>query len=219
MDRALNGLRVLDLTMNLPGPYMTWLMAGLGAEVVKVENPEGGDYLRATGASGGRSSPFFEAVNRNKKSLGLNLKSDRDRAVFLKMLERFDILVEGFRPGAMARLGLGYERLAEIQPRLIQVSISGYGQEGPLSQRAGHDLNYLSLAGIIGMTGTRDGQPGVPGIQIADLAGGSLIALSGLLAAVIQRERTGKGSTRGYGHVRRFVFPGRHGLRLCSRRT
>ncbi len=194
MSSALNGLKVLDLTMNLPGPYMTWLLAGLGAEVIKIENPQGGDYARFLGGIGaGAINPFFEAVNRNKKSVTLNLKHPEGTRLFLALLREYDILVEGFRPGAMERLGLGFETTSEAQPRLIQVSISGYGQDGPYRLRAGHDLNYLSLAGIIAMTGTRDGQAAIPGVQIADLAAGSLMALSGLLAAVIQRHSSGRG--------------------------
>ncbi len=193
MTRALEGLKILDLTMNLPGPYMTWLLASLGAEVLKVENPQGGDYARALGGKDGSSSPFFAAVNRNKKSLTLNLKSPEGREVLLRLLDDYDVLVEGFRPGTMAGFGLDFGSMQARQPRLIQVSISGYGQDGPFRLRAGHDLNYLSLAGIIGMTGTREGEPAIPGIQVADLAGGSLMALTGLLAALIQRDRTGQG--------------------------
>jgi len=192
MSQALSGLKVLDLTMNLPGPYMTWLLALLGAEVVKVENPSGGDYSRAL-MGNGQSSPFFAAVNRNKKSVGLNLKHSEGKRLFLKLLGSYDVLVEGFRPETMERLGLGFDVTSAINPRLIHVSISGYGQSGPNKLRAGHDLNYLALAGIIGMTGARGGEPAIPGVQIADLAGGSLMALTGLLAAMIQREKTGKG--------------------------
>lgn len=194
MSKALETLKILDLTMNLPGPYMTWLLAVLGAEVVKIENPVGGDYARAlAGVGPGKGSPFFEAVNRNKKSVTLNLKHPEGRKLILDLLQTYDILVEGFRPGTMERLDLGFNVTSGKQPRLIQVSISGYGQESPYRFRAGHDVNYLSLAGVIGMTGTRDGQLAIPGVQIADLAGGSLLGLSGLLAAVIQRESTGKG--------------------------
>ncbi|MEW5723634.1 MAG: CaiB/BaiF CoA-transferase family protein [Thermodesulfobacteriota bacterium] len=192
MEHALAGLKVLDLTMNLPGPYMTWLLAELGAEVLKVENPQGGDYARAL-ASDGEGSPVFDIVNRKKKSLTLNLKTEEGRDIFFRLLDQYDVLVEGFRPGVMASLGLDYERAKARQPRLIYVSISGYGQDGPYRLRGGHDLNYLSLAGIIQMTGTREGVPVIPGIQIADLAAGSLLSLAGLLAAVIQRERTGRG--------------------------
>jgi alpha-methylacyl-CoA racemase len=194
MSSALKDLKVLDLTMNLPGPYMTWLLSGLGAEVIKIENPVGGDYARVLGGTeAGSQNPFFEAVNRNKRSVTLNLKNPEGRRLFLSLLNEHDILVEGFRPGTMERLGLGFENTQKAQPRLIHVSISGYGQDGPYRLRAGHDLNYLSLAGVIGMTGTRDGQVAIPGVQIADLAAGSLMALSGLLAAVIQRHTTGQG--------------------------
>ncbi|MGO9120573.1 MAG: CaiB/BaiF CoA transferase family protein [Desulfomonilaceae bacterium] len=194
MSSALSGLKVLDLTMNLPGPYMTWLLAALGTEIIKIENPVGGDYARVLGGTdAGSQNPFFEAINRNKKSATLNLKNPEGRRLFLSLLNEHDILVEGFRPGTMERLGLGFETTRKAQPRLIQVSISGYGQDGPYRLRAGHDLNYLSLAGVIGMTGTRDGQAAIPGVQIADLAAGSLMALSGLLAAVIQRQSTGQG--------------------------
>ena len=194
MSSALKHLKVLDLTMNLPGPYMTWLLAALGAEIIKIENPVGGDYARVLGGTdAGSQNPFFEAINRNKKSITLNLKNPEGRRLFLSLLNEHDILVEGFRPGTMERLGLGFETTQKAQPRLIHVSISGYGQDGPYRLRAGHDLNYLSLAGVIGMTGTRDGQAAIPGVQIADLAAGSLMALSGLLAAVIQRHSTGQG--------------------------
>ena len=192
MSQALSGLKILDLTMNLPGPYMTWILALLGADVVKIENPSGGDYARAL-MGDGQSSPFFEAVNRNKKSVALNLKHPEGKRLFVKLLNNYDVLVEGFRPETMERLDLGFDVLSAINPRLIYVSISGYGQSGPNKMRAGHDLNYLALAGIIGMTGARNGDLAMPGVQIADVAGGSLMALTGLLAAVIQRERTGKG--------------------------
>jgi alpha-methylacyl-CoA racemase len=194
MSQALQDLKVLDLTMNLPGPYMTWLLAMLGADVLKVENPQGGDYGRALpGGASGKNSPYFETLNRNKKSLALNLRHPEGRGLFLDLLDTYDVLIEGFRPGTMENLDLGFETTSARQPRLIYVSISGYGQEGPYRSRAGHDVNYLSLAGIIDITGPRDGQPAIPGIQVADLAGGTLMALSGLLAAVIQRERTGTG--------------------------
>ncbi len=195
MSQALKELKVLDLTMNLPGPYMTWLLADMGADVVKIENPVGGDYARALGGASpsGKNAPFFEAVNRNKKSVGLNLKHPEGRRLFLELLDTYDVVAEGFRPGTMENLDLSFETMSERQPRLIQVSISGYGQDGPNRSRAGHDANYLSLAGIIGITGTKAGEPVIPGIQIADLAGGSLMGLTGLLAAVIQRQSTGKG--------------------------
>ncbi len=187
--------------MNLPGPYMTWLLSMLGAEVVKLENPLGGDYSRVLG--GDASSPFFGAVNRNKKSIALNLKHPEGKRIFLDLIERFDVLVEGFRPGTMGRFGLGYEDVGSRNPRIIYVSISGYGQDGPYKLRAGHDINYTALAGILGMTGTRNGTLAIPGVQIADIAGGSLLAMAGLLAAVIQRQSTGRGQ-----HVDTSMFHG-----------
>lgn len=191
MESALSGVKVLDLSMNLPGPYMTWLLAVMGADVVKVENPERGDYARML--AGRKNSPYFSAVNRNKKSLALNLKHPEGRDIFLRLLNVYDVVVEGFRPGTMDRFGLGYNDVASANPRVIYVSISGYGQDGPYRLRAGHDINYLALAGILGMTGARDGSLAVPGIQVADLAGGSLMALVGLLAALVHREKTGEG--------------------------
>lgn len=194
MGKALEGLKILDLTMNLPGPYMTWILANLGAEVVKIENPSGGDYARALGgAAEGTESPFFGPINRLKKSVTLNLKHPDGRKLFLELLDVYDIIVEGFRPGTMDRFGLGYAAMSGRRPRLIQVSISGYGQEGSYRLRAGHDLNYLALSGILAMTGARNGDLAMPGVQVADLAGGSLMGLAGLLAAVIERERTGQG--------------------------
>lgn len=193
MELALSGMRVLDLSMNLPGPYLTWLLASLGARVVKIENPQGGDYARGIGGAGGAGPGYFTAVNRGKLGLALDLKHHDGRAAFLKLIQTHDVLVEGFRPGTMERLGLGFAELTRVQPRLIQVSISGYGQEGPLRLRAGHDLNYLALAGILSLTGGEGGGPALPGVQVADLFGGSLLALAGLLAAVIQRERSGRG--------------------------
>ena len=192
MPSALSGLKVLDLTMNLPGPYMTWILALLGADVVKVENPSGGDYSRAL-MGDGNSSPFFEAVNRNKRSVALNLKHPQGKRIFLNLLKSYDVLIDGFRPGTMEKLGLGYDDTSKVNPRLIHVSISGYGQTGPNRLKAGHDINYLALSGILSMTGSRNGDLALPGVQVADLAGGSLMALTGLLAAIIQREKTGKG--------------------------
>ncbi|MGC8605198.1 MAG: CaiB/BaiF CoA transferase family protein, partial [Desulfomonilaceae bacterium] len=192
MPLALAGLKVLDLTMNLPGPYMTWILALLGADVVKVENPSGGDYARAL-MGDGNSSPFFEAVNRNKKSVALNLKHAEGRRIFLALLKTYDVLIDGFRPGTMENFGLDFGTTSKVNPRLIHVAISGYGQTGPNRLRAGHDINYLALSGILAVTGSRNRDLALPGVQIADLAGGSLMALTGLLAAIIQREKTGKG--------------------------
>jgi len=192
MSGALSGLKVLDLSMNLPGPYLTWLLACLGAEVLKVEMPMGGDYARSIGGRPGES-PYFAAVNRGKKSLAVNLKEPAGHEIFCRLLGEYDVLVEGFRPGAMAGLGLDFAAASAMQPRLIYLSITGYGHQGPNRARAGHDINYLALAGVLGMTGSRAGDLAIPGVQMADLAGGSLLGLVGLLAALHQRERTGRG--------------------------
>lgn len=195
MSHCLENLRILDLSMNLPGPYMTWLMASLGAEVVKVENPDRGDFLRRLGNANNdrQTSPYFEAVNRNKKSITLNLKHPEAKTLFFKLLDLYDVVVEGFRPGTMERLGLGFKSTSVVQPRLIHLALSSYGQDGPNLTRAGYDLNCLSLSGIMSMTGTKEGQLAIPGIQIADVGGGSLMSLVALLAAIIEREKTGKG--------------------------
>lgn len=192
MQPALSGVNILDLSLNLPGLYLTWLMACLGAQVLKVENPVGGDYSRGLRGPG-EESPYFAALNRGKKSLALNLKDPAGHAILLDLLQDHDVLVEGFRPGVMARLGLEYGRMSQVQPRLILLSISGYGQQGSLAARAGHDINYLALAGVLSLTGSREGGLAIPGVQVADLAGGSLLGLVGVLAALYQRERTGQG--------------------------
>ncbi len=190
----LEGLKVLDLTRLLPGPYCTLVLADLGAEVVKVEAPDGGDYARWMPPLHGEYSALFHALNRGKRSIALDLKSEAGREVFERLLRAgYDVVVESFRPGVMERLGLPYQRLAAIEPRTILVSISGYGQTGPLKTRAGHDIDYVALAGVLGFNGTKGGPPVVPGVQIADVAGGSLCAAVGLLAALYERERTGRG--------------------------
>ncbi|MCD6152627.1 MAG: CoA transferase [Syntrophobacterales bacterium] len=190
---ALSGLRILDLSRLLPGPYCTMMLADLGAEVIKVEEPGKGDYLRDFPPKLKQESAFFLSVNRNKKSITLNLKSDRGREIFLGLVKKADVVLEGFRPGVMDKLGLGYDVLREINPQIIFCSISGYGQDGPFVKKAGHDINYLSIAGITGFTGTRDGRPVLPGIQIADIGGGGMLAAYSILAAVIARQKIGKG--------------------------
>jgi alpha-methylacyl-CoA racemase len=192
MTQPLTGLKVLDLSMNLPGPYMTWLLTLLGAEVLKVENPAGGDYGRTLGPTT-QESPFFAPLNRNKRSIKLNLKHAEGRKIFMDLLDKYDVLVEGFRPGAMDKLGLGQKETRERNPRLIYVSITGYGHDNEFRLRAGHDVNYLSLSGVLSMTGDRSGQPCIPGVQIADFVGGSMLGMIGLLAAIIHREKTGEG--------------------------
>ncbi|MGQ9710038.1 MAG: CaiB/BaiF CoA transferase family protein [Anaerolineae bacterium] len=185
--------RVLDLSRLLPGPYCSLILADFGAEVIRVEPPGGGDWTRYVSplAADGQSV-LFHAVNRGKKSLTLNLKTEEGRTVFLRLVQTADVLLESFRPEVMERLDLGYDRLAGINPRLVYCALSGYGPRGPYRDRAGHDLNYIGLAGLLDLTGPRDGPPVVPGAPIADLAG-ALWAAVGILLALLDRERTGRG--------------------------
>ena len=192
-DRGpLAGVRVLDLSRLLPGPYCSRLLADFGAEVIKVEHPGGGDWLRYVPPLADGESVLFQAINRGKKSLTLNLKSDEGRAIFLRLVESADVLLESFRPGVMERLGLGYRTLAQVHPRLIYCSLTGYGPDGPYRERAGHDLNYIGLAGLLELTGLREGPPVIPGALVADLTG-ALWAAIGILLALLARERTGRG--------------------------
>ncbi|NWF70341.1 MAG: CoA transferase [Chloroflexi bacterium] len=181
MPLALSGIRVLDLTRLMPGALCTLLLADLGANVIKIESPDGGDYARLL------SPAFFALSNRNKRSAVINLKTGAD--VLKKLVERADVLVESYRPGVMARLGCDYDTLKAINPRLVFCAMSGWGQDGPYAQREGHDLNYVALAGILGMMGT----PQPLGGQVADV-GGAYLALAGILAALFKREREGVGS-------------------------
>ena len=193
MDQALEGLKVLDLTRLLPGGYCTMLLADMGADVLKLEDPFGGDYVRWFPPKINEESAYFLAVNRNKKSMKLNLKHERGKEIFKELVKHYDVLVEGFRPGVMDKLGLGYEEISRINPRIVYCSISGYGQNGPYSQRAGHDINYIGVAGILGITGFKDRPPVVPGVPMADFGGGGMLAALGIMMALHYRERSGKG--------------------------
>ncbi len=189
----LDGVRVLDLSRLLPGPFATLLLADLGAEVVKVEDPEGGDYLRWMPPLAGRQSGFFHAVNRNKRSLRLDLRKAEGAAAFRRLLARYDVVVESFRPGVMEKLGLSYEALRRECPALILCSISGYGQEGPYRDRAGHDIDYCAVAGVLALNGPPE-RPFPLGVQVADVAGGAWPAAVGILAALHRRRETGEGA-------------------------
>jgi len=193
MKHALEGLKVLDLTRLLPGGYCTLLLADMGADVLKVEDPFGGDYMRWFPPKVNEESAYFLAVNRNKKSMKLNLKHERGKEIFKELAKHYDVLVEGFRPGVMDRLGLGYEEISNINSRIIYGSLSGYGQDGPYSQRAGHDINYIGIAGILGITGFADRPPVLPGVPMADFGGGGMLAAFGIMMALYHRERSGKG--------------------------
>jgi crotonobetainyl-CoA:carnitine CoA-transferase CaiB-like acyl-CoA transferase len=189
----LTGVRVLDLTRLLPGPLATQHLADYGADVVKIEDTGAGDYARTLGAMGGDTSYLYQVVNRNKRSLRLDLKHPDGKAAFEKLVETADILVEGFRPGVMDKLGLGYEALARINPRLVFCSISGYGQTGPYALRAGHDINYIGYAGVLDQIGTAGGAPAISNLQLGDLLGGTMTALFGVLVALVDARASGKG--------------------------
>jgi len=189
----LAGIKVIDMTRLLPGPYATMLLADLGADVLKIEEPQLGDYIRWRAPFINGESASFLMLNRNKRSLTLNLKAAEGQEIFKKLVVQADIIIESFRPGVMSKLGLGYEQLRELNRGLIYTAISGYGQTGPYSQRPGHDINYIGFAGALGQTGRVGEGPILPGVQIADLAGGGMLSLIGLLAALEGRHRTGEG--------------------------
>jgi len=193
--KLLEGVKIIDLTRLLPGGYATLLLADMGAEVLKIEDPWQGDYIRNMGpkAAAESDSAYFCALNRNKKSFRLNLKEPRGREVFYDLVKTYDVLIEGFRPGVMGKLELGYEKLSVLNPGLIYCSLSGYGQDGPYRLRPGHDINYMSIAGALGLTGRRGGDPVMPAVQVADIGGGAMLSVVGILAAYINRQRTGKG--------------------------
>jgi crotonobetainyl-CoA:carnitine CoA-transferase CaiB-like acyl-CoA transferase len=188
----LEGVRVLDLSRLLPGPFCTLILSDLGASVDKLEDPHVGDYLRVFPPLKNGLSGRFNALNRDKRSLCLDLKRPEGRQALLRLAARYDVVVESFRPGVLDRLGVGWSELHAANPRLVLCSISGYGQNGPLRDRAGHDLNYVALAGVLGQAGPADGPPPVPPVQLADLAGGALWGAVGILSA-LYAARTGEG--------------------------
>ncbi len=191
--QALGGLRVLDLSRLLPGPLCSQLLGDLGAEIIKIEEPGTGDYIRYAPPMLKENSAYYLALNRNKKSMTLDLRKEKGRGIFLDLVKASDVVIDGFRPGVMRKLGLGYETLQAANPGIIMCAISGYGQDGPYANRAGHDLNYISVAGLAFLTGLRDGRPVQPGLQVADIAAGSMMAAYSILAAVIARDKIGKG--------------------------
>lgn len=193
MNIALSGLKVLDLTRLLPGAFCTQMLADYGADVLKVEQPGAGDYNRQFAPIAKEESGSFLLLNRNKRSLTLNLKALEGRAIFRKLVKEADVVVEGFRPGVMDRLELGYEVLEAENPRLVYCAISGFGQDGPYALKSGHDLNYMGYAGALQLFGTPGTGPIVPGLSIADVGGGSLMAAFGILTALAAREKTGRG--------------------------
>jgi alpha-methylacyl-CoA racemase len=194
----LEGLRILDLSRLLPGGFCSLLLADFGADVIKVEDTGMGDYVRWAppyyeGADQTAQSAMFLALNRGKRSIRLDLKSDAGKEVLLRLARDADVLLESFRPGVLDRLGVGYERLREENPRLVYCAITGYGQDGPNRDRSGHDMNYLGLGGLLGLTGEADGPPVQAAGQIADIGGGALMGVIGVLVALRERERSGEG--------------------------
>jgi alpha-methylacyl-CoA racemase len=192
------GLKVLDLSRLLPGGFCSLLLADFGADVIKVEDTGMGDYIRWSppafeGAEETAKSALFLSLNRGKRSVRIDLKSEAGRDVLLKLVRDADVLLESFRPGVLDRLGVGYERLKQENPRLVYCAITGYGLTGPNVQRSGHDMNYLGLNGILALSGDADGPPTQAGAQIADLGGGALMGAFGILAALRERDRSGEG--------------------------
>jgi alpha-methylacyl-CoA racemase len=189
---------VLDLSRLLPGGFCSLLLADYGADVLKVEDTGMGDYIRwappyVAGAEPSARSALFLALNRNKRSIRIDLKQEAGRAVLLDLVREHDVVLESFRPGVLDRLGVGYDALRAVNPRVVLCAITGYGQDGPLRDRPGHDMNYLGLVGLLGLTGTPGGPPVPAAGQIADLGGGALMAAFGILAALREAERTGEG--------------------------
>jgi crotonobetainyl-CoA:carnitine CoA-transferase CaiB-like acyl-CoA transferase len=197
MPLPLAGLKVLDFTTLLPGPYATQLLADMGAEVLRIESPTRPDLVKLmppfVGTGKDKVSAAHATLNRNKQSITLNLKHASAKEIIHKLLPEYDIIIEQFRPGVMQRLGLDYSTLKKIQPRLIYCSITGYGQTGPLKDRAGHDINYLALSGLASFSGRKETGPVLSGTQVADIAGGSHHAAMAIMAAVIQRSTTHEG--------------------------
>ncbi|MDP7503819.1 MAG: CoA transferase [Nitrospinota bacterium] len=193
MTAPLDGLRVLDLSRILAGPFCTMMLGDMGAEVIKVEHPKGGDDTRSWPPfyDGGEST-YFQSVNRNKKSLTLDLKAEEGKRILRKLVEKSDIFLQNFRPGAIERLGLGYEEMSALNPRLIYASVSGYGQTGPNRERPAYDILLQAEGGLMSITGEADGISCKTGIALADLTT-ALFAIQGILLAVIAREKTGRG--------------------------
>lgn len=190
----LEGLVVLDFTRLLPGPLATMLLGAYGADIIKIEDVEAGDPTRFVGRFINGSGAFFRQLNRNKKSLALNLKEEEGREIAKKLAARADILIEGFRPGVMEKLGLGYDELSKINTGLIYASITGYGHNNTFSNRAGHDINYTGLSGLLSLSAMKGEKPETQGLQIADIGAGSFMAINAVMMALYAREKSGKGS-------------------------
>lgn len=182
----LQGVRVLDLSRLLPGPMCSAHLASMGADVIKVEEPGIGDYARAMGS-------FYELVNRNKRSVAIDLKTEAGRDAFMALAKTADVVLEGFRPGVVSSLGIDHARVRTFKPDIVYCAVSGYGQDGPYRLRSGHDINYLSYAGVLNEIGGEGQPPALCNIQIADILGGAMSAAMGILAALYDARRTGEG--------------------------
>src|SRR5882724_1602186 len=190
--RPLSGIKIIDLSRLLPGPYASMLLADFGADVIKIEEPTTGDPARYMSPKIDEECAFFKEVNRNKRSLTLNLKDAKGLETFYRILAQSDVVLEGFRPGVTERLGIDYKRVSEANPAVVYCSITGYGHDSPLKDRSGHDVNYLGLAGLLGLTIDDRGKPTIPATQLADL-GGALMAVIAIQSALLLRAKTGKG--------------------------
>jgi crotonobetainyl-CoA:carnitine CoA-transferase CaiB-like acyl-CoA transferase len=192
-SKPLAGFRVLDLTRLLPGPVCTLHLADLGADVIKIEDTGAGDYARTLGAKPGQVAPVFLAINRNKRAMRLDLKQAAGVEVFLRLVKQAHVVVEGFRPGVVDRLGIGFEACRQANPAIVYCAISGYGQDGPYRDLAGHDVNYCGYAGLVDQVGVAGDDPAIPNLQVADILGGAVVPAMGILAALLDAQRSGTG--------------------------
>ncbi len=188
----LSGMKVLDLSRLLPGGFCSMMLGDFGAEVIKIEEPGRGDYVRWTPPFMDGQSAYFLSINRNKKSMVLDLKNPKGKEVFLRLARGADVVLESFRPGVVDRLGIGYRHIARFNPRIVYCSISAFGQSGPFRNREGHDLNCLALAGLLSITGIEEGPLVIPGVQLSDYAAGMMAVIS-ILIALLERRRSGRG--------------------------
>ncbi|MFQ5629536.1 MAG: CaiB/BaiF CoA transferase family protein, partial [bacterium] len=186
----LTGIRILDLTRLYPGPLGAMLMADMGADVIKIEDINSPDYMRTFPPFVGENSAGYLAVNRSKRSLAIDLRAVQGKKIFFDLVKTADIVVESFRPNRLKKMGLDYEKARTASEKIIYVSVTGYGQDGPYAQKAGHDLNYLGYAGILALTGGKDSGPVIPGVQMADVAGGAYMTVIACLSALWARERS-----------------------------
>ena len=193
INYPLNDIKVLDLSRLLPGAYCSQILSDYGATVLKIEDPVLGDYMRYFQPILNKESAYFISVNRNKKSIKLNLKTEKGLQIFFKIAKMYNVIIESFRPGVMDKLGIGYDIIKTINPAMIFCSISGFGQDGPYRDKVGHDINYIGYGGVLDITGERNGPPAIPGVQIGDIGGGGMLAAIAILIAAIGREKHGKG--------------------------